>query len=109
MENGRHLGGFLLPGISSYLEAFSAISPVLNINLNSQINLENLPQNTTEAVSYGIIKSVVLMIKDIAKKRNIYFTGGDGAYFQRFFDNAIYDKNMIFNSMLNLLKQKDIK
>ena len=109
MEDNKHLGGFLLPGISKYLQAYTNISQVLNINLNSQIDIEKLPQNTTDAVSYGIIKSTILMIKDIAKKRIIYFTGGDGQFFERFFQKSIYDKNMLFRSMLEVIKQKDIK
>ncbi|MBR6952593.1 MAG: hypothetical protein IKH66_02110, partial [Campylobacter sp.] len=75
----------------------------------TQIDLEKLPNRTVDAVSYGLIKSVILLIKDFAKDRKIYFTGGDGHYLSQFFSNSIYDRNLIFRSMLNLLKQKDIK
>ena len=109
MENSRHKGGVIMPGIYTFLNSYSGISPRLNVVLNTQIDLEKLPNRTVDAVSYGLIKSVILLIKDFAKDRKIYFTGGDGHYLSQFFSNSIYDRNLIFRSMLNLLKQKDIK
>ena len=109
MENSFHKGGVIIPGIYTLLNAYSEISPRLNVVLNTQIDLEKLPNRTIDAISYGLVKSVVLSIKDFAKDRKIYFTGGDGHYLSQFFSNSIYDRNLIFRSMLNLLKQKDIK
>ncbi|CAD7289377.1 Type III pantothenate kinase [Campylobacter majalis] len=108
MMNNKHLGGYILPGIFHMLKAYENISPRLKLPINSQIALDALPQRTTDAVSYGIVKPIVTLISDIARDKNVYFTGGDGQFLSKFFKNAIYDKNLVFRSMQNLIKQKRI-
>lgn len=110
MSNGVHLGGTILPGISASLKAYSEISPRLNKPLNSQVDLESLPQNTSEAISYGILKPLILLIKELANDKAVYFTGGDGAFLERFFENSIYDKNLVFSGMQKLINEnKELK
>ncbi|CZE47064.1 type III pantothenate kinase [Campylobacter geochelonis] len=109
MLENRHLGGFILPGISSYLKAYEEISPALKIPFNSQIDPNAIPQKTADAVTYGVVMPIILSIKDIAKNQKIFFTGGDGSFFAKFFDNAIFDKNLVFRGMLKAIKQKDLK
>ncbi|MCR4941543.1 MAG: type III pantothenate kinase [Campylobacter sp.] len=109
MSNGMHLGGYILPGIAAQLKLYAQISPRLNIALNSQIKLNELPQKTRDAVSYGIIKPIVCVLSNIVKSKNIYFTGGDGEFLSKFFDNCVYDKMLIFRSMQRLITNKGIK
>lgn len=105
ISNGIHLGGAILPGLSAYLETYSNISPRLKINLNSQIDPNSLPQQTSDAVSYGIIKPILLLIKEMANGKQIYFTGGDGAFFERFFENSIYCKDLVFLGMKKIIEE----
>lgn len=105
VSNGIHLGGVILPGLNASLEAYENISPRLKIHLNSQINLDSLPQQTTDAISYGIIKPIVLLIKEMANGEQIYFTGGDGAFFDRFFENSIYSKDLVFLGMKKIIEE----
>ena len=105
ISNNIHLGGAILPGLSAYLETYSNISPRLKINLNSQIDPNSLPQQTSDAVSYGIIKPILLLIKEIANGKQIYFTGGDGAFFERFFENSIYCKDLVFLGMKKIIEE----
>lgn len=104
-----HQGGFIVPGISSQLKVNEEISQVLKVTLNSQVSLEALPQKTADAVSFGIVAPLVFLIKDMSKNKNIYLTGGDGGFFSRFFDNAIYDRNLVFRGMLKALEERGIK
>lgn len=109
MLRNSHLGGFIMPGISSMLETYEKISPKLKIAFNSQVDMDCLPEKTSSAVSYGIIKPIILAIQEVSKDKKIFFTGGDGHYFVKFFSNTIYDKNLIFRSMLKVIKEnKDI-
>ena len=66
---------------------------------------------TVNAIASSIIICYIdiLSLNRVTKKRIIYFTGGDGQFFERFFQKSIYDKNMLFRSMLEVIKQKDIK
>lgn len=105
ISNNIHLGGAILPGLSAYLETYSNISPRLKINLNSQIDLSSLPQQTSDAVSYGIIKPILLLIKEMANDKQIYFTGGDGVFFERFFENSIYSKDLVFLGMRKIIEE----
>ena len=108
MENGAHLGGFIFPGIHAMLRTYGEISSALDVNLSTKISLDTLPQKTSEAVNYGIFKPIILAIKDIAQDHKIYFTGGDGAFLMKHFKNGIYNKDLIFKSMQNLISKKGL-
>lgn len=90
------------------MEAYKSISSVLDVGLNSQVNLDKIPLNTRDAITYGVVNSVVLLVENIAKNRKIYITGGDGQFLSQFFKNAVYDKNLVFRSMLNVIKSKGL-
>lgn len=104
MHEGIHMGGYIMPGLSAYRTMCASISPVLDRGLEPNVELSKLPQNTTDALSFGAIKSIVLMIKNSSRTKNIYFTGGDGKFFARFFENAIYDNTLVFKGMQKALK-----
>ncbi len=104
MAGGLHLGGYIMPGLFALQKSFSEISPRLDMTLNPNIDLDVFPQNSLEAISYGAIKPIILMLKDSQKDKRLYFTGGDGKFFAKFFDNAIYDGSLIFKGMMKVLK-----
>ena len=106
MMNSMHLGGAIIPGISHVLKGCEAISPRLKISLNSQVSLDALPQKTADAVSYGVIKPILLLIESMANGSKIYFTGGDGEFLSRFFADSIYDRMLVFRGMQKLIEQK---
>ncbi|ABK82010.1 type III pantothenate kinase [Campylobacter fetus] len=99
MSNGFHLGGFIMPGITTTLNSLKTISSRLNQTLNSQIDLECLPQKTNDAISYGVIKPIILLVEQLSNEKPIYFTGGDGEFLSRFFKNSIYDRALVFRGM----------
>lgn len=104
MENGMHLGGYILPGVLSYLEAYKRISPALDVHPSFCAQLDELPQNTQEALGYGMLRSIIYLIKDISLDKNIYFCGGDGKFFSKFFEKGIYDETLIFKGMQKALE-----
>ncbi|WP_033915567.1 type III pantothenate kinase [Campylobacter sputorum] len=108
MYQGVHLGGTILPGLSFLQKAYSSISPRLNVGLNTQIGLDSFPQNTLNAVSYGTILPIVLIVEYMSKGKKVFFTGGDGEFFIKFFDKAIYDKTASFRGMLKIIKEKGL-
>lgn len=109
MSASTHLGGFILPGIQTSLRCYESISPVLDIPLRTNINLDILPQNTSDAVSFGILKPIIMLINDHCKDKKIYFTGGDGAYLSRFFSNSIYNKSLVFNGMKKAMNENNFE
>lgn len=105
MQSGMHLGGYILPGIATFLESYSSISPSLKSGINFAINFAALPQNTQDAISYGVLKSILLMIKDSSKAKSVYFTGGDGKFLSKFFESSIYDESLIFKGMMRVIEE----
>ena len=105
VQNNIHLGGYIMPGIASYIATFRAISPALKHELNLSVDLGALPQNTRDAMSFGVVKSLVLTIQDSCKNKRLFFTGGDGKYLARFFENSIYDNSIVFKGMIKTLEE----
>ncbi len=105
MANSLHLGGFILPGISAYEKCFSGISDKLRFKLNMSVDFEALPQKTTDALSYGVVKPILMILKDTCKDKKIYFTGGDGKFFSKYFDNSIFDRTLIFRGMKKIVEK----
>lgn len=105
MENGVHKGGFILPGIHTYKESFATISSALIFDINEDIDLKSLPQNTEDALNFALFKSTYLMIKEVSSEREIYFTGGDGKSIHKFFKNSVYQEDLIFEGMKKVIKE----
>ncbi len=104
MQEGFHLGGFILPGIQTFINSYPLISNKLNVGFNMGVCLESLPQNTKDAISYGALISVVGAIKEVSRSKFVYFTGGDGKFLSRFFeDRSAVDDTLIFKGMLKLI------
>jgi len=106
MERGAHLGGFIMPGFKATKDALKNISSKLDQEIDFDLDINKIPLNTKEAVSYGLLKPVVLAIKDFSKGKKIYLTGGDGKKLSRFFKNSVYDDKLIFKGMIKIVKEK---
>ncbi len=105
MQNGMHLGGYILPGLAAYEETYKRISPALAFPLSPGVCLDSLPQSTSEAISYGVIKSILVMIKHSSKSKALYFTGGDGKFLSKFFEDSIYDASLVFQGMIKTVER----
>jgi type III pantothenate kinase len=106
MAGGLHLGGYIMPGLFALQKSFATISPRLDMTINPNTQLDLLPQNSLEAISYGAIKPIILMLKESQKDKKLYFTGGDGKFFAKFFNNAIYDSSLVFKGMLKVINER---
>ena len=108
MQNHTHQGGIILPGLNSYKKCYATISPVLDKELNKNISLEKLPQNTTDAMSFGVFASLKMIIENLAKNKSVYLSGGDGEILKSFIKNSIFKKDLVFNGMIKAIKEKDV-
>jgi type III pantothenate kinase len=103
MHEGVHLGGVIMPGIEAFKEAFGRISKKLDLDF-CEIDFNKIPQNTKEAISFGSIGAIVLMIERFKKNKKVYFTGGDGKFLSRYVD-GIYVKDLVFRGMMKTIKE----
>ncbi|PAF41523.1 type III pantothenate kinase [Helicobacter sp. 11S02596-1] len=99
MHAGRHRGGYILPGLASYFRAYKQISPALDKQINFGISLDEIPLDTQTAISFGTLKSIVSCIKETIGGKKAYFTGGDGKFLAKFFEQSIYNEMLVFNGM----------
>lgn len=109
MQEGTHLGGYILPGIASYIEMYKKISPSLEVMPSFSMDFDVLPQNTKEALGFAMLKSVTSLISGISQGKMIYFCGGDGKFFSKFFTQSLYDETLIFRGMKKALERYNEK
>ena len=109
MSSGVHLGGFILPGLEAYAKAYRSISPRLDMPINPSIALDALPQRTNDAISYGVVKPLILMLEATCKDKRIFFTGGVGKFFSKYFTKAFFDRTLIFRGMLKTIKEAHLE
>ena len=108
MLDGLYQGGYIFPGIKAMLNAYAGISPVLDVELNQHISLEQLPTTTKDGISYGIIASIKALIDKHGHESKLYFTGGDGKFLSTFFENSVYNEMLVFEGIREALKDKKI-
>ncbi len=107
MSGGLHMGGYILPSINSLKESYANISNKLDKRINPNVILDALPQKTEDAISYGAIKPMLMMLEHTCSDKIVYFTGGDGKYFSKFFKKSIYDRSLIFRGMIKAINNKE--
>ena len=107
MSGELHMGGYIMPSINSYQFCYAKISKKLEKQINPNVILDALPQKTQDAISYGAIKPMLMMLEHTCRDKMVYFTGGDGKYFSKFFKKAIYDRSLIFRGMLKAIENKN--
>jgi len=106
MRDGIFEGGFIYPGMHAMMHTYATISPTLNYSFNFEVNLDRMPKNSQDAISYGYLKTLYSEV--MSHNLPIILTGGDGKSFQKLFNNAQVDEMLIFNSMKKIIQRADI-
>jgi len=103
VRDGIFEGGFIYPGINAMQECYKNISPALAYTFNLEVNLDTLPKNSQDAISYGFCKTLSLEV--LSHKLPIILTGGDGELLQTLFQTAFLDKTLVFKGMQQIVSQ----
>ncbi|MDY0117198.1 MAG: type III pantothenate kinase [Sulfurimonadaceae bacterium] len=106
MERGLFQGGFIYPGVVAMEETYKNISQALAYSFNYKVDLDKMPKNSQDAVSYGYLK--LLHTEVISYKSDIYLTGGDGAKLLALFPDATLDEMLLFKGMQKIIQRADI-
>jgi len=106
VKDGFFEGGFIYPGHAAMRESYKNISPALNYSFNFELELDIMPKNSQDAISYGYLKTLYCEI--VSYKLPITLTGGDAQRFQRIFKDAKVDEELIFNGMKKIIKRAGI-
>lgn len=102
VEKGIFMGGYIYPGIRAMSRAYEGISPLLAYSFNFEIDLDKMPKNSEDAISYGFLKTLYSEV--ISHKKQIYLCGGDAKEFAKIFKDAIVDEELVFKGMRKFIK-----
>ncbi len=101
VQNGIFSGGFIYPGTIAMGNTYKNISQALSYEFNYCLDLEKLPKNSQDAISYGYLK--LLHSEVIKYDKDIILTGGDADKLAFIFPNAMIDKMLVFNGMKKIV------
>lgn len=102
VKDGVFQGGFIYPGLNAMSETYKNISSALNYPFNFDIDLNKLPKNSTDAITYGYLKT--LHAEVTSHNIGIILTGGDAKEFAKIFPDAKIDESLIFRGMKKILQ-----
>ena len=106
VENGVFVGGFIYPGIEAMQETYRNISQALDYSFNFEFDLDIMPKNSQDAISYGYLKTLYLEV--LSHNLPIILTGGNAREFQKIFTEAKVDEELIFTSMKKIIKKANL-
>jgi type III pantothenate kinase len=94
-------GGFIYPGLYSFSECYKQISTRLDYSFNFELDLDKMPKNSQDAISYGFLRTLYSEV--IRHGEQIHLTGGDATAFAKIFADAKVDQLLIFKGMKNII------
>jgi len=103
VKEGRFEGGFILPGLAALRKAYAEISPRLEGSFNFDMQLDKMPKNTQDAVSYG---AVGLLAREVRSYHvPVYLTGGDAPALMPLFVQPLHRPLLLFAGMKKIIQK----
>jgi type III pantothenate kinase len=97
-------GGFIYPGLDAMQATYRNISPRLDYSLNFELDLDKMPQNSRDAISYGVLRTLYSEV--IRHNQQIYLTGGNAKVLSQIFPTAIVDEHLLFKGMKKMMEKR---
>jgi type III pantothenate kinase len=101
IKDGVFQGGFIYPGVNAMNKTYKDISDALSYEFNFECDMDKLPKNSQDAISYGFLKT--LQREVLSYDMPIILTGGDADKLKKIFVDAEIDEMLIFKGMKKLL------
>jgi len=105
VKNRKHLGGYILLGKNSTIQAFQ--NKTSHLKFSDSGKMKTLPNETQDAVYFGFFHQLKFFLKSLKENENlpIILTGGDSQEFAKYLDcSYTLNTNLIFDNMKTLLK-----
>jgi type III pantothenate kinase len=106
VKNGVFEGGFIYAGVNAMSKTYKNISSALEYSFNFELDLDKMPKNSKDAISYGYLKPFCSEV--LSYKKEIFLTGGDAEMFSSLFPNAKVEKHLLFNGMKKIIKKANL-
>jgi len=106
MKDGEFMGGYIALGLEKSASCYAGISSKLHGSYNFEQDFDKIPKNTQDAITYA---QLGLLYKDVVSYNlPIYLTGGDADKLKSVFKFATVDGDLVFKSMLEIIKGADL-
>ncbi len=106
VKQGIFQGGFITPGVKIMQETYVQVSPRLDYSFNFDLDLDRMPKNSRDAISYGYLRT---LYSEISRHDGpLYITGGDARQIARLFDDAVIDDLLIFKGMNKIIQKAEL-
>ena len=106
VKEGVFQGGYIYPGIHAMRECYAKISPALGYSFNYELDLDIMPKNSQDAISYGYLKT--LQREVISHAMPIVLTGGDAKIFAKIFPHAMLHETVVFEGMKKTIQRANL-
>ena len=103
VNNSVFDGGFIYPGLQAMSQTYKNISSALCYSFNFEVDLDKMPKNSKDAISYGYLKTLYAEVMSHDKK--IFLTGGGALTFSSVFPSATIDEKLIFTGMKKIINK----
>ncbi len=103
MNSGSYEGGFIYPGVDMMQESYKKISTRLDYPFNFELNLDKMPKNSQDSISYGFLR--LLYSEVMRHDKPIFLTGGNTTQLSQVFKNAHVDEMLIFRGMKTVISR----
>lgn len=103
VRNGRFQGGFICPGLKAMREAYLAVSDALDYSFNFEMQLDKMPTNSRDAVTFG---AVGLLVREVRRlNAPVFLTGGDAPALHPLLPEAALEPLLLFRGMTKIIQK----
>jgi type III pantothenate kinase len=106
VRQGGFEGGFIYPGVAALHETYRRISPRLAYSFNFDMQLDKMPKNTPDAITYGAFGLLAKEIRSYGLP--VYLTGGDASALIPFFAQAALEPLLLFSGMKKIIQKAQL-
>ncbi len=104
VSNGSFEGGFIYPGLDAMQACYRNISTRLDYSLNFELDLDKMPKNSRDAISYGVLRTLYSEV--MRHDKMIYLTGGNAKVLSKIFPEAVVDELLLFKGMKKMMEKQ---
>ena len=105
-KNGVFEGGFIYPGVRFMQQTYENISQALTYSFNFELNLDKMPKNSQDAISYGFLGTLYREV--MQHNLPVILTGGDAKLLAKIFPNAKINETLLFDAMKKIIKEAQL-
>lgn len=103
VQEGVFMGGFIYPGVRAMEQTYKNISSALDYSFNYKVDLDKMPKNSQDAISYGYLKP--LQAEVLSHNTELILTGGDAHRLSCVFPHATIDELLLFGGMQKIIQR----